>query len=478
MQITSTTQIGNQHLVVASDRKQLDWAKNILDSTQQATLQAIAESTTGFVAFSTPARWVFVQFVASSTEAGRLRENMRRAGAEAFDRAATYQITEVLLLNYVPDASVLDLAEGAALSSYQFLKYFKNADQRKVTLHHIQVLQADTTPLQLQQLNIVVEATFKARTLVNEPLSYLTAVKFSQEMELAGEEAGFSVQVLDKKQIEALQMGGLLSVNKGSFDPPTFTVMEWKPDNCTNSKPLVLVGKGVVYDTGGLSLKPTPNSMDYMKCDMAGAAIVVATLYAIAKAKLPIHVVGLVPATDNRPGHIAYVPGDVITISDGTTVEVLNTDAEGRLILADALHYAKRYNPELVLDFATLTGAAAAAIGQQGIVYMATADTQITQQLETSGTNVHERLVRFPLWDEYGEQIKSDIADIKNLGGPTAGAITAGKFLQHFTDYPWVHLDIAGGAFLHTKDSYRGKGGTGIGVRMVFDFLKNYAAKA
>jgi leucyl aminopeptidase len=235
----------------------------------------------------------------------------------------------------------------------------------------------------------------------------------------------------------------------------------------------VLIGKGVVYDTGGLSLKPTPNSMDYMKSDMAGSAAVACTLYAVAKAKLPVHVIALVPATDNRPGENAYTPGDVITMMSGHTVEVLNTDAEGRMILADALHYAKRYSPELVMDFATLTGAAAMAVGSYGIVCMGNAKESTKEKLKRSGENAYERLAEFPFWDEYDELLKSDIADMKNIGGSIGGAITAGKFLQRYTDYQWMHFDIAGPSFLHTANTYRGKNGTGVGVRFLFDYLRN-----
>jgi leucyl aminopeptidase len=239
-------------------------------------------------------------------------------------------------------------------------------------------------------------------------------------------------------------MGGLLAVNKGSIDPPTFSVMEWRPENCINEKPFILVGKGVVYDTGGLSLKPTANSMDYMKCDMAGAAAVAGTMYAVAASRLPLHIIGLVPATDNRPDGNAIVPGDIITMYDGTTVEVLNTDAEGRLLLGDALSWAKQYDPELVIDLATLTGSAAAAIGVQGLVAMQKSADSYYSSLESSGFYTHERLVLFPLWEEYREMIKSDVADLKNIGGKEAGTITAGKFLEHFTAFPgyiWILRD-------------------------------------
>jgi leucyl aminopeptidase len=330
------------------------------------------------------------------------------------------------------------------------------------------------TKAQIDEVVNITYATNSAKDLVNEPQSFLNAEQLSKEIKRLGKEAGFKVEVLGKAKIEALKMGGLLAVNKGSIDPPTFSVLEWKPAKAKNKKPVVLVGKGVVYDTGGLSLKPTANSMDIMKCDMGGAAAVVGAMYAIAKNKLPIHVITLVPATDNRPGGNAYAPGDVITMHNKKTVEVLNTDAEGRMILADALSYAQKYKPELVLDAATLTGAAAAAIGHYGIVAMGNADEKTMNKLKTSGNNMYERIVEFPFWDEYNEQLKSSIADLTNLGNGAGGSITAGKFLEHFTDYPYIHLDIAGPAWMKTKVDYVSKGGSGSGVRIFYDFIKNY----
>jgi len=266
-------------------------------------------------------------------------------------------------------------------------------------------------------------------------------------------------------------MGGLLAVNQGSIDPPTFSVLKWEPADARNKKPIVLVGKGVVYDTGGLSLKPTKDSMDYMKCDMAGGAVVAAVIYYAAKCRLPLNVIALVPSTDNRPDGNAYAPGDVIVMHSGQTVEVLNTDAEGRLLLADALSYAKKFTPQLVIDVATLTGSASMAIGHHGIVAMGNAEEAVFTALKQSGQKVYERMVEFPLWEEYGESIKSDIADLKNIGAREAGAITAGKFLENFTDYPWIHLDVAGPSFLHKADHYRTRGGTASGVRLLIDFL-------
>ena len=382
-----------------------------------------------------------------------------------------YESLQLFSLNN-NSSDLLATAEGCALSNYEFLHY-KSEKKDANTLKEISIISNVVSKRNVELLNICVDAVFKARDLVNEPQSKINAVTFSEEMKAMGKSAGFKVEVLNKKQIEALKMGGLLAVNLGSQTPPTFTIMEWKPSKAKNKKPLVLVGKGVVYDTGGLSLKPTANSMDTMKCDMAGGAAVAGAMYAIAKSKLPYHVIALVPATDNRPGENAYTPGDVIKMYDGKTVEVLNTDAEGRMLLADALAYAKKYKPELVLDFATLTGAAAAAIGQYGIVCMGTATEKQKNALKQSGNNVYERLVEFPFWDEYAKLIKSDIADMKNIGGPVAGAITAGKFLEKYTDYHWMHFDIAGPAFINTRDSYRGKNATGVSVRFIFDYVKN-----
>lgn len=361
-------------------------------------------------------------------------------------------------------------AEGALLSSYQFLKY-KTKDFCVNTLKKIIVSEKTLTKKTAQKISVVCEANLIARDLVNEPLSFLTATQLSKEVEKIAKAGGVKCTILDKKKIAALKMGGLLAVNRGSQDPPTFTVLEYKPAKPKNKQPIVLVGKGVVFDTGGLSLKPTPNSMDMMKCDMAGAAVVAGVFHAVAKLKLPLHIVGLIPATDNRPGENAYVPGDVVKMMNGMTVEVLNTDAEGRMILADALTYAANYKPSLVCDFATLTGAAKAAIGSQGTVYMGTANDDVKKSIVESGKETYERQVEFPFWDEYGKMIKSDVADIKNTGGSEAGMITAGKFLECFTSYPWLHFDIAGPAYLMAEDSYRGKYGTGVGVRMIIEFL-------
>jgi len=396
------------------------------------------------------------------------KENIRKAGDTVYELVKN-ECKDLCIISQSAEAVEL-FSEGIALSTYSFEKYLSKERKSKCTLKNITTTNKKAD---LDSVKAIVDATAWARDLVNEPLSYLTATKLSEEINEKCGAAGVRVEVFSKQKIESLKMGGLLAVNKGSIDPPTFTVLEWKPKKTINSKPIVLVGKGIVYDTGGVSLKPTANSMDFMKSDMGGAAAMVGATLAIAKLKLPVHIITLIPATDNRPGVNAYVPGDVITMFDGTTVEVLNTDAEGRMVLADALAYAKKFNPELVIDAATLTGSAVRAFGLFGVVAMGNAKTKDFNRLNKAGLKVHDRIVQVPFWDDYKEEMKSTIADLKNLGGPYAGMITAGKFLEHFTDYPYIHLDIAGPAYLHAKDSYRGKGGSGAGVRLLVEFFNN-----
>jgi len=402
------------------------------------------------------------------------KEKLRIAGAKIAANLKTKKQSSVALENLIQKtSSLLSVTEGLALASYDFIKYFSDKKDR-VILQEI-IVSGKADKMELEHLNHLIHGTFISRDLVNEPVQYLTATRLSKEIEKLAKEAGFSFEYFGKKKIESLKMGGLLGVNQGSIEQPTFNILEWKPARAKNSKPLVFVGKGVVYDTGGSSLK-TSAGMEQMKGDMAGAAAVTGAIYAIAKSQLPYHVVGLIPATDNRIDNTSIVPGDILTTYSGKTVEVLNTDAEGRLILADALHYASKYKPELVIDLATLTGAAVAAIGELGIVGMEKNATEAFTELEAAGWNVYERLVKFPLWDEYGELIKSNIADIKNIGGPLAGAITAGKFLEHFTSYPWIHLDLSN-ALASSNKHYRTALGTGAGTRLLVEFVKSRVTK-
>ena len=417
---------------------------------------------------------LFACFCESKADTDSTLEALRKCGATLSMDLRGLKAKEVLIdCDNCSAEMFMSFCEGLALASYHYAGFKKN-DKAEAELECILVSKADVDQGLIDSFNALIAGTYIARDLVNTPYSQLNAEQLADKALSITQSVGCKAEILGRQKIEALKMGGLLSVAAGSIDPPTFTIIEWNPGNAINKKPIVLVGKGVVFDTGGLTLKPTPGSMDMMKTDMAGAAAVVGCMYTLARSKTPVHVIGLIPATDNRPGERATAPGDVIYMYDGTSVEVMNTDAEGRLILADALSYAKKYDPDLVLDLATLTGAAAKAIGQFGIVFMGTADDKTKSQLQESGRRTYERLVEFPLWDEYGEMIKSDIADLKNVAvGVSAGAITAGKFLQYFTEYPWIHMDIAGPAYISGTDSYRGKNATGIGVRLLYDFIKN-----
>ena len=399
-------------------------------------------------------------------------ENCRLIGDRLIERLI--DVNSIVIIDTImKNDDALKIAEGMALSNYTFDKYKKEQIKKLKEIHIV----SNTPSKEINELNKVIEGVYFSRDLINEPFSHLKAIDLAAAAKKSSNSNGFKVTILVKKEIKNLKMGGLLAVNQGSLDEPTFTIMEWKPKNAKNKRPIVLVGKGIVYDTGGLSLKPTKDSMDLMKVDMGGAGIVIGTMQAISANKLPVHVIGLAPATDNRPSGNAYAPGDVITMYDKTTVEVLNTDAEGRLILADALSYAKKYDPQLVIDLATLTGSAANSIGHYGIVSMYKGAKSEHEKLKQVGHKVHERLAEMPFWSEYDDLIKSDIADIKNIGGTQAGAITAGKFLSHFVNYPWIHLDIAGPTFTKEKYGYRGKGATGMGVRLLYEFIKNIYEK-
>lgn len=398
-------------------------------------------------------------------------EIARKLGSKLYNEISKLNIEQIEVSKKMDTCFILPFIEGIVLTSYKFQKYLSKITNEK--LNQIFVGCGSISENEINELNIILESNFIARDLVNEPVITLNAVVLSQQIEKLGKEAGFNVNVLHKKELEEQGFGGLLSVNMGSVIPPTFSIMEYKPQNAKNTKPYVLVGKGLVYDTGGLSLKPTANSMDSMKSDMAGSAAVIGAMYAIAKNNLPIYVVGLIPSTDNRPGENAYTPGDIIKLHNRKTVEVLNTDAEGRLILGDALSYASKYDPELCLDLATLTGAQVVAIGSLGAAIMGNASDNEKASLVKAGNEVYERVAEMPFWEEYGEKVKSDIADLKNVGGPEGGCITAGKFLEAFVSYPWIHIDIAGPSFYNAKSNYIPKGGTGFGVKLLYQFLKS-----
>ncbi len=441
----------------------------MLNSRELKYLEKTTEKEPEAVIFRYP-EFMFFYKINKDGSYGAQAEQSRKAGACLYPLLKKEKSGSIQILNYGQKRWTLPFIEGLFLATYSFNKYKKEKESR--VLSELFILDDSISNAELQEIQILTDAVFFARDLVNEPVITLTANRLAEEIRKVGDTVGFTTEILGKQKIEALKMGGLLAVNKGSVDPPTFSILEWNPANKVNAHPLVLAGKGVVFDTGGLSLKPTLRSMDYMKSDMSGAAVVAAVLSAVARANIPLHIIGLIPATDNRPVGNALTPGDIITMHDGSTVEIKNTDAEGRLLLADALSYAKKYNPALVIDIATLTGTAEMITGDVGIAAMGNTPRYLAS-LKNSGEETWERIVELPLWEEFSESLKSPVADLSNLGSREGQASIAGKFLEHFTGYPWIHLDIAGSAFIRENKGYRREGGTGTGTRLLFHFLKN-----
>jgi leucyl aminopeptidase len=367
------------------------------------------------------------------------------------------------------------LVEGSLLALYKYDRFKKAKDSTKNPLKEILISVGeegyqDQLKDAVSIATTVVEAVEFARNLSNAPASALSPEDLAKAATDMATKLKLKATVLKKKEIQQAKMAGLLAVNKGSANEPRFIVLEY---NTSKRKlPLyVLAGKGVTFDSGGLSIKPA-SSMEDMKTDMAGAAAVLGALMAVVKLKLPVRVVALVPTTDNMTGGNATCPGDVIEYSNGTTVEVLNTDAEGRLILADALIYAQRYKATGVIDVATLTGACVISLASHYTGMMGT-DDEMMSLLEDAGNNVYERVWELPLDEEYEKMIKGTITDIKNVGPKWGGAITAAAFLKQFIgDNPWVHLDIAGTGSFDEATDYHPKGGTGIGVRLLTEFFR------
>ncbi len=434
------------------------------------------ENNTLFFEFDRIGKYCFIQLSDNKKKNNySIAENNRKAGDVFLQILKKHRLADIQIEDISKNEECIYFIEGLALSNYNFNKY-KTYTKKAYTLNTVSVLSEVIDIKCVAYLNIIVNYVHQCRDLVNEPNCFQNAEDLAQSFYKMGRKVGVKVDIFNKAKIESLKMGGLLGVNKGSVDAPTFTVMEWKPAPAQNKRPIVLVGKGLVFDTGGMNIK-TGGYMSDMKQDMAGAATMASVVCAIAALKIPVHIVALLPATDNRSNGHAMVPGDILRMHNGSTVEVENTDAEGRLILADAISYAKKYKPQLLIDAATLTGAASRAVGKFGIVAMHNDAEEMMGKLKISGNEVYERIAEFPFWDEYSDLIKSDVADIKNSGAPEAGMITAGKFLQTFTDFPYIHLDIAGVAFAPKKYTYYGLGGTGFGVRLLINFISNQIKK-
>lgn len=403
---------------------------------------------------------------------------LRRAAAKVARSFASNKRVSVALPS---DVSVDDhparqaLAEGATLGAYRF-------DSHK----------SDTKPLKLKRVDVVGGAGVRAqaaldlgsamaaaqsiaRDLVNEPGGSLTAPVFARRAASIARKSGVKVKVWDEAAIKKGKLGGLLGVNRGSTNQPRFVEFTYEPAGKPTGT-LALVGKGVTFDAGGLSIK-TGQGMMTMKCDMGGAAAVVGAMSAMGAAGVKCRVRGFVPMTDNMLGGDATRPGDVLRIRNGKTIEVLNTDAEGRLILADALSIASESKPDAIVDLATLTGACMVALGPKIAGLMGNNESWLTQ-IESASSSSGERVWRLPLPDDYKKMFESSVADMKNIGGPHGGALTAGLLLQEFVadGIPWAHLDIAGPAFTDSDDGETTKGGTGFGVRLLIEAARQFSA--
>ncbi len=374
-----------------------------------------------------------------------------------------------------PATAAQATVEGTLLGLYRFEK-FKRPEE-PIKLERLRLVEHSAEKLEplkrgAQQGQILAESVCYARDLANEPGQSLPPRELARRAQELAQELGLRCEVFDENALEKLRMGGILSVGKGSDEPPRLIVLEY---NLTkNSQPVVLVGKGITFDSGGISIKPR-EGLEAMKYDMSGAAAVLGAMRAIALLKLPVAVVGLIAAAENLPSGRALKPGDVIRISNGKTVEVTNTDAEGRLVLSDALVYAQKYNPQAVIDLATLTGACTIALGKEAAGLFSN-DEKLAQKIQEAAHQTGERVWPLPLYDEYKEIIKSEIADIKNSAnkGPQAGAAVGAIFLREFVSYPWAHLDIAGVAYDVESRLYHAKGATGYGVRLLTQLLQNW----
>ncbi|MDH4185400.1 MAG: leucyl aminopeptidase, partial [Nitrospira sp.] len=408
-------------------------------------------------------------------------ETFRQAMGTAAKRVRQAKVKSftVALPTMTPSGmSPLDVAqaivEGAILGSYQFTVYRSDTSaNHAVAEMKILVAQKNQVPQVAEGVRrglATAEATVFVRDLCNHPANVLTPNMVANEAKTIAKAEKIAIRILERKDMERLGMGALLGVAQGSQEPPKFIILEYNGTKNKHERPVVLVGKTITFDTGGIALKPAEN-MEHMKADMTGGAEVLASIRAAARLKLPLRLISILPVAENMPGGRAMRPGDIVTTLSGQTVEVQNTDAEGRLILADGLAYAMRYKPAALIDIATLTGACIVALGQFAIGMFGN-DAALKDQVRKSGQKTGERVWEMPLWDEYFEQLKSDVADMRNIGGRGGGMITAALFLSKFVgDCPWVHIDIASTDWSERERAYIPKGPTAIGTRLLLQYL-------
>ncbi len=414
---------------------------------------------------------------------------LRKAAATAIGQLRKSKLRTLscaLSLLDLPNTPLADriraTAEGLLLAGYRFDRYQTGEDARQETSPETISLLVNTPAEQtlaareIANTRNLVRGVFLARDLVNEPGNIKSPAFLAEQARSIAEETGMRCEIMGRDTLREEGMGALLGVAQGSAREPFLITLEYQGGGAGEA-PVALVGKGVVFDAGGISLKPA-EKMDEMKMDMAGAAAVLGTMLTAALLELPINLVGVVPAVENMPSGTAIRPGDILTSLSGQTIEVLNTDAEGRMILADALTYVKRFEPRQVIDLATLTGACIIALGHHATAVLGN-DERLIEALRKAGDQSGERLWPLPLWDEYDEQIKSSVADIKNTGGRPAGAITAAAFLGRFTKgMQWAHLDVAGTAWRSAASPDGPAGGTGVGVRLLTDFLRQQSLRS
>jgi leucyl aminopeptidase len=369
------------------------------------------------------------------------------------------------------------MVEGMLLSNYKLDRFKTDEESQKIGLHQLTILEQNSKKIAqiekgAREGEIFSWATNFSRDLANQPSNYLTPERFAQVASQIAKENNFKCKIFSKAQIKQLKMNAFLAVASGSNQPPKLIVLEYSPQQ-RRTNTLALVGKGITFDSGGLSLKPTDDMVE-MKADMMGGAVVISTIASCAKMNLPLHLIGIIPATENLPSGSALKIGDIITSHSGKTIEVLNTDAEGRLILADALSYARSFKPDAIIDVATLTSAIKIALGTvcAGIF---SNNEGLRIRMTQAGEKTGERVWNMPLWEEYQEFLKSDLADMKNTGGKWGAAIIAATLLKNFVgDFPWIHVDVAGVDFKDKDDSYWSKGATGFGARLLLQFLRDW----
>jgi leucyl aminopeptidase len=369
------------------------------------------------------------------------------------------------------EGTTLAIADALAQSDYKYDPFITVKKEQKRIAISGSVIAADGDAKKLTATaRALATAVENVRDIGNAPSNVLTPTELANQAAAMSKHAGIKCTVYGKRDIVKMKMGGLLAVNRGSVEEPRFVVMEYEGRKA--KKHVALVGKGITFDSGGISIKPS-EKMEEMKFDMCGAAAVIGIMEAAAKLELPVKLTGIFATTDNLPSGSAYKPGEIITMMNGKTVEVVNTDAEGRMILGDALHYASQLKPDHIVDFATLTGACVVALGGEAAGLFSN-DDELARKLIESGERVGERLWRLPAWDEYKELIRSEWADMKNSGGRWGGAITAAVFLKEFVDCPsWAHLDIAGTAYAESENAREARGANGAGVRVTIDFLRS-----